>query len=257
MATASALSRVSKKEIIEQAPQIASNAAHQIASSWMTIAKCEDALSMLDTGVVAWRAVPAVQNAMAAIMGDILSANDVVMSVGMQAYPWAVAAGTEAAEVLSVQLGKSLPTNIYACTADDVVATMAARKKGMTVVSMHVESLVGWNDVRNILAASVKADAAVLILISAAEAAPKGVTIDTASDWVQAASMIRDAATQVREAGAIRLIAVDDMDAASMEIAMMEAAGMTPDNWDEAVEKNRNDAARIVNAAYQAPVTSF
>jgi hypothetical protein len=47
------------------------------------------------------------------------------------------------------------------------------------------------------------------------------------------------------------------MDSASLEMAMMEAANMTPEQWAQMLQKNSDGAEKAMNQAYLAPVTSF
>lgn len=253
MVPASALKRVSK--VIEETVQIDSTVAKNIAASWHAINMVEDALSRLDTGVASWRAGPAVQNAMAAIVADALRPEDKIAALGFQPYAWMRAVGTDASEILAIQLGKSLPQNVYADTAEGIAAALKAG--GMQIIAIHAEDKTDWADVRAIAAAAVKAEASALIVVSAACDAPKGVAVDVLDNWTDCVRDVREAMAQVRNQGAIRIVAVADMDAASLEIAMMEAAGVTPQAWQDMVQKNADGAELALNIAYQAPVKSF
>jgi hypothetical protein len=249
----SALKRVLKSE--QDSAQLDVKAAQKIAANWQSIVQCEDALCILETGLCAWRAAPAVQLAMAASVSDLLKPNDAVTTLGFQAYPWVRAAGVTSVDVACIQLGKALPQNVYASTADDIALSFKTGE--FTLVAVHVESAAGWQDVRTITAAAVKKEAPMLMVVSAGVDAPQGVIIETMENWAEAAYELRAAMVSVREQKAIRVLAVADMDSASLEMAMMEAANMTPEQWAQMLQKNSDEAEKAMNQAYLAPVTSF
>lgn len=253
MGTTSALKRVAK--IDQQKAVVSADVAKTVTASWMDINAVEESLARMDTGIVQWRAAPAVQNAMAAMVADMLDTKDTVMVNGFQPYAWMRASGTPLADILSVQLGKMLPANVVAATAEDIEGAM--RKNNMVVATMHVEDAAGWKDVRAVSAAAVKAEAPMLLMISAAIDAPKGVAVEMVQDWAEATVTLRDALTSVRKSKAIKVVAVSDMDAATIEMAMMEASNTTAEDWQNKVQKNADGAEVAVNAAYQAPVKSF
>ncbi|NBX65477.1 MAG: hypothetical protein EBQ96_00555 [Proteobacteria bacterium] len=253
MGTTSALKRVAK--IDQQKAIVDAKTAKTVTASWMDINAVEESLARMDTGILQWRSAPPVQNAMAAMVADMMNTKDTVMVSGFQPYAWMRASGTSLADILSVQLGKMLPANVVAATAEDIESAM--QKNRMIIATMHVESAADWKNVRAVSAAAVKAEAPMLLMISAAVDAPKGVAVETAEDWADATVKLRDAMKSVRTSKAIKVVAVADIDAASLEMAMMEAAGVTPEDWQSMVEKNADGAEFAVNAAYQAPVKSF
>lgn len=257
MATATALKRTSKKEIVESAKGMDAATAAKVASAWQDVAMCEDALAMLDTGVVAWRAAPPAQGAMAAMVADMIDKNDAVMCVGFQPYAWQRAFGTTVSDVLCTYLGKQLPQGVMAATAEDAATAISARSGQVTIVALHAENAADWKDVRAVSAAAVKAEAPVLVLISADIDAPKGVTVESYDDVMAASVAVRDAMVSVRAQGAIRVISMKDVDPASVQNAMMEISGMTADAWDATIRKNADGAELAVTTAYQAPVKSF
>lgn len=253
MGTTSALKRTTK--IDQQKAIVDAKTAKTVTASWMQINAVEESLARMDTGIVQWRAAPAIQNAMAAMVADMTDEKDTIMVQGFQPYAWMRASGTSLSDILSVQLGKMLPTNVVAATADDIESVM--RKNRMVIATMHVEDAAGWKDVRAVSAAAVKAEAPMMLVISAAVEAPKGVSVQMAQDWAEACVMLRDAMASVRKSKAIKVVAVADMDAATIEMDMMEASGVTAEDWQTMVQKNADGAEIAVNAAYQAPVKSF
>ena len=220
----------------------------------MDVIAAETHLAQMGVGVVSWRAAPAAQNVMASILCDqIKNAN--VMCVGFQSYGWMSAAGQNVTDIMRTYLGKIFAGDVQHVSAEDCATIM---KKGpMNIVALHAESQTDWNDVRALSAAAVKTGTPVLMLVSAGKNAPDGVAIDRVSDWNTAVVKIREACDQVRAQGAIRVIAMDDLGMASMELAMMTAVGVTPSDWQDAIQKNNDGAEVAANAAYQSPVESF
>lgn len=250
--TSSALRRLPGQEA--QTVAIDESVARDVAQAWSGIAACEDALAGLETGIVAWRAAPAVQTAMAASLAGLIRADDSVMTLGFQPYAWAWAAGTGVDDILAVQLGKALPEKMTGATLEDMTAAL---KAGSTaIMAIHADTVAVWDDVRALAAAAVRKEAPVLILVSAAVSAP-GASVDVIGDWAQVPTALREALEIVRDKGAIRVVAVADMDVATVERAVMEGAGIAPLAWSEKLQKNADGAVRAINAAYMAPVRSF
>lgn len=253
MKSASALTRIEEQEKFDDV--VAQDTARDIASAWMRILATEEMLERMGCGIVAWRAVPPAQNAMAAMVAGMIDKKARVNCVGFQSYGWMSGMGDGTEKVMRVYLGKIHPQNVILSTAEDAATMM---KKGpMMIVALHAESASDWHDVRALSAAAVKSGAALLMLISAATPAPEGVAIDMYDNWNSAANAVREAAGQVRDQGAIRVIAMDDMDAAELEGAMMKAAAMSPEAWQDMLQKNNDGAETAANAAYQSPVETF
>lgn len=229
--------------------------AKQIAQSWQNITATEMALSALDTGVFQWRAAPAAQVAMAAMVADELAADDKILTLGFQAYPWVAAVGTPVSETLCIQLGKSLPQNVMAVTVGDMIDAMQGGK--MRIVAIHAESSQAWDDVRKISSAAVKSETPMLMVVSVAGEAPKGIAVEVIESWSVAVRELREAIVSVRDQKAIRIVAMADMSAAEIETAMIEAAKIPAGEWQNVMQKNADGAEIAVNAAYQAPVKSF
>jgi len=237
------------------APQVDSAIARNIASHWMDIVACETHLEIMGRGVLPYRAVPAAQNIIASICSDLITPETTVTCVNTQSYGWMSAAGQSVTDIMRTYIGKIFADRVLSMSAEDCANTI---KKGpMNIVALHVDSPADWNDVRVISAGAVKANAPMLLVISAAVPAPEGVAIDRVSELNEAAVKIREACEQVRDQGAIRVIAMDDVDVASMENTMMQAAGVNPSDWQDAIQKNNDGAERAANAAYQSPVESF
>lgn len=258
MMSSNALSRTplvtQDNQRVVQAP-LGEIVASKIALAWIDTLGTTDALIEMNAGFVPFRAVPSVQNSFAAICADLMSADMRVSCCGFQAYSWMVASGMPMTDVMRAHLGKILCANVVAMSAEDIAASM---KKGpMQIVALHVENAQGWQDVRQISAAAVKAETPILLLISAEIPAPEGVVLDVVRDWNDGARMVRDAFVSVRDKGAIRLVAMDDMPSAVIEAAMIEAAGMTPQGWADAIAKNDVAVQAAMNAAYMSPVESF
>lgn len=253
MATNTALKRAQKTE--QQIAEVDAKTAKTIAQSWMNINAVEESLARMDTGIVQWRATPAVQNAMAAMVADMVTEQDKIMVGGIQPYAWMRACGMPLSDILSVQLGKMLPQNVMGATTDDMCDAMKAGN--MVVAVMHIDTAKDWQDVRTVSAAAVKAEAPAVIMISASVDAPKGVAVEMSETWADAAVNMRAAINDARKSKAIRVVAVSDMDSGTLEMAMMEAAGMSAEDWQNMVQKNADGAEIAVNAAYQAPVKSF
>lgn len=229
--------------------------ARKVALSWMDMSTMENAFIDMGGGVVSWSAAPPAQNAMAAIISDMMNDNARVFCVGFQSYGWNIASGMTMVDVMRLHIGKILPRNVASVSAEDTAAMI---KKGpMNIVALHVDSDAGWQDVRVISAAAVKAEAPLLMVISAEIPAPEGVAIDVMTNMNQAASVVRDAMMSVRDQGAIRVIAMDDMTPSKIESAMMTGAMMTPQAWADAVQKNNDGAETAMNIAYRSPVEAF
>jgi hypothetical protein len=235
-------------------PFVANDDAQKIASSWAGITAGENALAAMGYGHKPWRAAPPVQNAMAAMVADMLSVQTQVICVGFQGYGWQMASGNKLELVMCGYLGKTSVKNITSCTTDDVMAQFEKKKSSPLIVAIHSESAVDWNCVRAISAAAVKSETPLLVLVSAAVPAPEGAAIEVFSDWTDAAPAIRDAAEQVLKQGAIRVVAMEDMDASGMERAMIDASAMAPEAWSEMLNTSNDNAERAANAAYRAPV---
>jgi hypothetical protein len=236
--------------------QLSESTARRIASSWIDAITIENAFVEMGAMAIAWRAVPPAQNVFASICSDMIEDNARISCCGFQAHGWMTAAGASMVDVMRVQLGKILPTNVIASSAEDIAANM---KKGqMQIVALHIENAAGWNDVRQISAAAVKAEAAMLMMISAAVPAPEGVAIDIINDWTAIAHATRDAFAAVRDNGAIRLVAMnDDVTVSALDMAVMNAAQMNGTTFATAIAANDDNAEKAMNAAYQSAVTSF
>lgn len=236
--------------------QLSEAIARRIASSWIDAITIENAFVQMGAMAIAWRAVPPAQNVFASICSDMIVENTRISCCGFQAHGWMTAAGASMVDVMRVQLGKILPTNVIASSAEDIAANM---KKGqMQIVALHIENAAGWNDVRQISAAAVKAETAMLMMISAAVPAPEGVAIDIMNDWTAIAHATRDAFAAVRDNGAIRLVAMnDDVTVSAIDMAVMTAAQMNGATFATALAANDDNAEKAMNAAYQSAVTSF
>lgn len=256
MKSANAITRQHDTQVTEASvPHVDADVARKISSAWMDIVAAETHLETMGCGVAPFRVVPAAQNAMAAMVSDLLPRDVRVMCVNMQSHGWMSATHQNVTDILRTYIGKIFASNVMPLSAEDSVNAM---KKGpMNIVALHVDSGADWNDVRSVSAGAVKAGVPMLMLVSAGVPAPEGVAIDRVADWASAVGKIREACEQVRDSGAIRVIAMDDIDAASIENAMMEAAGIAPAAWQESIEKNNDGAEIAANAAYQSPVESF
>lgn len=229
--------------------------ANKIALTWIDTLAVTDALMEMNAGFVPFRAVPAVQNSFASICADMIAADMRVHCCGLQAHGWMIAGGMSMTDVMRVNLGKKFAGNVAAASAEDIASSM---KKGPAqIVALHVEDASGWQDVRQVSAAAVKAEVPMLMLISASVPAPEGVALDIVRDWNDGAHMVRDAFASVRDHGAIRLVAMDDMPASVIESAMIGAAGMTPESWAGAIARNDVAAQAAMNAAYMSAVETF
>lgn len=254
MKSSSALSRVSQKNAENVFDSVSSEIAQNIADAWMNINACEHMLMENQGGNVICRAAPPMQNALASMAAESIQPDDRILCVGFQAYPWMAAAQTSLQDVLRVYLGKKLSEHVVSCSVEDAAKSL---NHAMTIVAMHVQKPADWNAIRSISAAAVKVGTQLLVLVSADVLPPEGAAIDTFNSWAPAAVAVRDAVHAVRRQGAIRVIAVGDMDVREMERSMMEAAEMTPDAWMESIQKNNDGAESAANAAYQSPVESF
>ncbi len=230
--------------------------ARTVAQSWMVTQSVDSALAQAGVGISAYRPAPAVQNAAASIVADILGNDARIITSGFQPYAWMVANGQSVADIACIHLGKKLPANVSSMTVEDIIGAFTANQT--TIVALHIESSNGWNDVRTISAAAVKAETPMLMVVSTAVPAPEGVTINVANDWTAMANSLRDAVASVQKMGTIRVVAVsDNMSAAGIEVSMMEASAMSPEAWAALVAKNNDGADLAMNIAYQAPVESF
>ena len=229
--------------------------ANKIALAWIDSITINDALAKMGPGVTAWRAMPPAQNNFASICADMIAQDTRISCCGFQAYGWMMASGMSMVDVMRAHIGKILVQNTVSMSAEDISTQM---KKGpMQIVALHVEDMNGWNDVRQISAAAVKAEAPMLMLISASVPAPEGVALDIISDWNQGAHTVRDAFASVRDHGAIRLVAMDDITPSAIDNAIMTQAGMTGEAMADAIQKNNDGAETAMNTAYQSPVESF
>jgi len=241
--------------------------AGNVADVWMNITGAETALAQMtaqQSGILAWSAAPTMQNIMAAMAGPVMEPGDRVFCAGFQSYPWAMAVNADTKNIACQYLGKISPDTVQSMTIEDIAACLTASPGGaMIVVAMHIENAKGWDDVRAVSAAAVKSENAALILVSSAVAAPKGAAVETLAlsvvdQWQTAAAEMQMAISQVRDHGAIRVIAcIDDVSAASAENAMIVAAGMNPSQWTAQVTESQMDAERALWAAWQAPEQTF
>ncbi|MBU6235226.1 MAG: hypothetical protein KGQ41_05230 [Alphaproteobacteria bacterium] len=250
MATNTALKRTTKTD--REVVQIDADVAKTIATSWQSINAAEEALMRLDTGIVQWQVAPAAQTAMASMIADELKSGDKIMTLGFQAYPYMRAAGASVASILETQLGKTLPQNVVAATADDIIAAIKSGTR--MIVAVHAETKTDWADVRAISAAAVKSETPMLMVISAAV---EGAAVETQQSWGATVRELREAVVSVRNQKAIRVVAMSDMSVAEIEQDMIEAAKIPAAEWQNILQKNADGAEIAVNAAYQAPVKSF
>lgn len=248
---------VRQQHIIDDAsiPEVDLDTARAIASAWMDIVAAETHLERMGVGILPWRAAPAAQNALASILSDQITGDVKVMCVNLQPYGWMSAAGQSVTDILRIYLGKIFVRNVLHVSAQDCAAVM--KKGAMNIVALHAESVNDWNDVRALSAAAVKTGTPMLMLVSAGMSAPESVAIDRVLDWTNAAVQVREACEQVKSQGAIRVIAMDDVNSAAMEMAMMGAARVAPAEWQNSIQENNDGAEMAANAAYQSPVESF
>ncbi|MCB1537956.1 MAG: hypothetical protein H6865_01175 [Rhodospirillales bacterium] len=255
MKTSTALSRPITHERMQAMGAQPQDIARKIALAWMDTQSVDAALMNAGRGIALWHVAPAVQNAAAAAIADLIDADTRVITAGIQPWGWMVASGLSMADIGCVYLGKQLPRRVMHVSAEDV--TQHFEKDAITIVAMHIESSSGWNDVRTISAAAVRAQTPMLMVVSTAVPAPEGVTIELASDWNVLTANLRDGMRAVRDMGTIRVVAIQDMPLGGIERTMMESAAMSPESWVAAMQKNNDGAESAMNTAYQAPVESF
>lgn len=234
---------------------LTNESAQTIAQSWAAITAAEDVLGEMGYGRAgAWHAAPATQNAFASILAGALPARAQVICVNFQAYGWMMVSGQTLDNVMRTYLGKTTIKNPVSCQPSEASDIISHTKSPVNIVAIHAESADDWKSVRAIAASSADAKKPVLMLVSAEMAAPKGADIESFNSWAEAAPVIRAAANDVADQGVSRVIAMNDMDAATIERAVMDASGMNGAAWAEAVHVATDAAEKSATDAYRAPV---
>lgn len=230
------------------------DSAKAIAQTWQAITSAENTLADMGYGRAgAWQVCPPAQNAFASIVSDIMPVKANIICVNFQSYSWMMASGQTLDTIMRTYLGKTVISNPVSCDAAKA-SEIISQSKAPTIVALHAENAGDWQSVRNIAASATQAEKSVLMLVSAQIDAPKGAAVDSYNAWEEAAPAIRAAVSELTDQGTSHVIAMNDIDAATLEQAMMNASNINAGTWQDMMQNAKDASERFANDAYRAPV---